>query len=318
MASRNSNNDINDRENQFAAERPVGRLPASEPPPEQLAETEITDIEAELGRRANEPERPAERLDEDPDEDPDEGPDEGSDEGPDEGPALSFSARIELAKVWPTDIRSGEFTRVTEEDIIHQLIEVRPRGKFTRATEEEINELAGIGPRPHILTCPVCSDNFVDSKRRTPSYVPDRHRCSHGAKKLFREITVRCPVCLDSCQNVVALACGHVVCESDFEQLGGTTGPQQLQRTMTTTRPQQRARDEYLSYASSSISTSTWIAASASTSTNNPDLQNADMPVDFGSVANRVFTLESFLAQDAARSTLAFSRTSQSFGCSQT
>ncbi|KAL7505057.1 hypothetical protein ACHAXN_003730 [Cyclotella atomus] len=41
----------------------------------------------------------------------------------------------------------------------------------------------------------------------------------YGAIKVFASAT--CPICLDECDTVVALKCGHCLCEEDYRQLGG-------------------------------------------------------------------------------------------------
>lgn len=46
-----------------------------------------------------------------------------------------------------------------------------------------------------------------------------RHLRDYGAIKVFASAT--CPICLDDCNVVVALKCGHCLCQDDFEKMGG-------------------------------------------------------------------------------------------------
>ena len=83
-----------------------------------------------------------------------------------------------------------------------------------------------------IVKCPVCSEVFLDYEESDHPNTPRKRalmssaRCSHGALSLFTRLE-SCPVCFgDNIEppNVVALACGHVVCRDDFCRLGGHVG----------------------------------------------------------------------------------------------
>ncbi len=80
------------------------------------------------------------------------------------------------------------------------------------------------------LKCPVCNENFVDYEASDHPNAPGSRsgstRCSHGAMSLFTKLH-QCPICFEEnieAPNVVALACGHVLCKEDFCKLGGHVG----------------------------------------------------------------------------------------------
>ena len=80
------------------------------------------------------------------------------------------------------------------------------------------------------LKCPVCNEVFEDYQASDHPNAPGNRagstRCSHGALTLFTKLH-QCPICFDDDiepPNVVALACGHVVCKEDFCKLGGHVG----------------------------------------------------------------------------------------------
>jgi hypothetical protein len=80
------------------------------------------------------------------------------------------------------------------------------------------------------LKCPICSEIFVDYEASDHPNAPGKRsgstRCSHGAMSLFTKLH-QCPICFEDDiepPNVVALACGHVVCKEDFCKLGGHVG----------------------------------------------------------------------------------------------
>ena len=57
-----------------------------------------------------------------------------------------------------------------------------------------------------------------DTNNQVPSN-PITHLRDYGAIRCFA--TATCPVCLDEFNPIVALQCGHCLCDSCFEQLGG-------------------------------------------------------------------------------------------------
>jgi hypothetical protein len=81
------------------------------------------------------------------------------------------------------------------------------------------------------LKCPVCNEVFVDYEASDHPNAPAKRsgtstKCSHGALCLFTKLH-HCPICFEEDiepPNVVALACGHVVCKEDFCKLGGHVG----------------------------------------------------------------------------------------------
>eukprot|EP00980_Cylindrotheca_fusiformis_P000143 scaffold24_cov128-Cylindrotheca_fusiformis.AAC.16 len=81
------------------------------------------------------------------------------------------------------------------------------------------------------VKCPVCNYVHADGQQpnqgggTTGKFQPHvQHACSHGAKVLFTKLE-ECPVCMDEVgPPVVSLPCGHVVCEDDFERIGGRIG----------------------------------------------------------------------------------------------
>ena len=77
------------------------------------------------------------------------------------------------------------------------------------------------------LKCPVCNQVFADYEASDHPNAPGRTtKCSHGALSLFTKLA-HCPICFEEDiepPNVVALACGHVVCKEDFVKLGGHVG----------------------------------------------------------------------------------------------
>eukprot|EP00535_Pseudo-nitzschia_heimii_P003973 CAMPEP_0197179936 /NCGR_PEP_ID=MMETSP1423-20130617/4731_1 /TAXON_ID=476441 /ORGANISM="Pseudo-nitzschia heimii, Strain UNC1101" /LENGTH=506 /DNA_ID=CAMNT_0042629941 /DNA_START=201 /DNA_END=1722 /DNA_ORIENTATION=- len=103
-----------------------------------------------------------------------------------------------------------------------------------------LRNMAGAGagaPVKTDLKCPVCSEVFVDYEASDhPNASGGRSstttRCSHGAMSLFTKL-YHCPICFEEDiepPNVIALACGHVVCKQDFCKLGGHVGPDRPSR----------------------------------------------------------------------------------------
>lgn len=76
---------------------------------------------------------------------------------------------------------------------------------------------------PHVK-CPLCLQvhDYMDPKGPNMA----RFLFSHDARPCFVD-SFQCPICLEipSEQPMVALACGHVVCQEDFQQLGGEVRP---------------------------------------------------------------------------------------------
>ena len=62
------------------------------------------------------------------------------------------------------------------------------------------------------------SNTADDTNTRVPNN-PITHLRDYGAIRCFA--TATCPVCLDEYNPIVALQCGHCVCGTCFEQLGG-------------------------------------------------------------------------------------------------
>ncbi|KAL9188538.1 hypothetical protein ACHAXT_006916 [Thalassiosira profunda] len=66
---------------------------------------------------------------------------------------------------------------------------------------------AAHSPRPRRASLSAASTN------------PLSHLRDYGALRVFAKAT--CPICLEECEPVVALRCGHCVCEDDHSKLGG-------------------------------------------------------------------------------------------------
>mmetsp|Transcript_29003 Transcript_29003/g.57848 ORF Transcript_29003/g.57848 Transcript_29003/m.57848 type:complete len:222 (-) Transcript_29003:172-837(-) len=69
------------------------------------------------------------------------------------------------------------------------------------------------------LKCPTCNHNH---QPKTDVF----GNCRGGKSKDFdaRElfgITATCPICLDETSELVVLKCGHILCKSDYQRLGG-------------------------------------------------------------------------------------------------
>ena len=58
-----------------------------------------------------------------------------------------------------------------------------------------------------------------DDEQQQTATNPLTHLRDYGALRVFA--TATCPICLEEHNPVVALKCGHIVCEADYEQLGG-------------------------------------------------------------------------------------------------
>jgi hypothetical protein len=85
--------------------------------------------------------------------------------------------------------------------------------------------------RERTLKCPVCAEPYLDyydsdHPNRLPARKTPQSCCSHGATMIFIKLD-SCPVCMDDMVEppVVALPCGHVICQADFVTLGGIVGP---------------------------------------------------------------------------------------------
>eukprot|EP00531_Pseudo-nitzschia_arenysensis_P004216 CAMPEP_0116151934 /NCGR_PEP_ID=MMETSP0329-20121206/20376_1 /TAXON_ID=697910 /ORGANISM="Pseudo-nitzschia arenysensis, Strain B593" /LENGTH=494 /DNA_ID=CAMNT_0003648609 /DNA_START=162 /DNA_END=1646 /DNA_ORIENTATION=+ len=118
------------------------------------------------------------------------------------------------------------------------------------------------------LKCPVCNEIFVDYEASDHPNAPGSRsgstRCSHGAMSLFTKLH-QCPICFEEnieAPNVVALACGHVLCKEDFCRLGGHVGadrPSGCSRAqpLPSTRPSRRRSSGRDNNNSSTTSSST-------------------------------------------------------------
>ena len=76
-----------------------------------------------------------------------------------------------------------------------------------------------------VLICPVCSyEHYDHPKDEYTGAAEPRHRCSHNAYLLFAKGD--CPVCQEDQTGppTVGLSCGHVICPTDFQRLGGRVG----------------------------------------------------------------------------------------------
>ena len=71
-------------------------------------------------------------------------------------------------------------------------------------------------------------NNNNDNHHHGPSN-PLTHLRDYGAVRVFA--TATCPVCLDEHNPVLALKCGHCICEHDYEQLGGYLGSDKSTRS---------------------------------------------------------------------------------------
>ncbi len=118
---------------------------------------------------------------------------------------------------------------VDRDQILNNLMERSILQRSIRRLRD-IESEAFAAQRSTDLKCPVCNEIFVDYEASQHPNAPGNRsgstRCSHGALTLFTKLH-QCPICFDDDiepPNVVALACGHVVCKEDFCKLGGHVG----------------------------------------------------------------------------------------------
>eukprot|EP00584_Thalassiosira_punctigera_P019467 CAMPEP_0172555554 /NCGR_PEP_ID=MMETSP1067-20121228/58554_2 /TAXON_ID=265564 ORGANISM="Thalassiosira punctigera, Strain Tpunct2005C2" /NCGR_SAMPLE_ID=MMETSP1067 /ASSEMBLY_ACC=CAM_ASM_000444 /LENGTH=200 /DNA_ID=CAMNT_0013344079 /DNA_START=127 /DNA_END=729 /DNA_ORIENTATION=- len=67
------------------------------------------------------------------------------------------------------------------------------------------------------LKCPTC--NF-EHHAKTDIFGNRVSACDFDVREIFG-ITATCPICLETCHEVVALPCGHVLCKADYRRMGG-------------------------------------------------------------------------------------------------
>jgi len=95
------------------------------------------------------------------------------------------------------------------------------------------------------VKCPLCNEIFRDYRDSNHPNAPcsrvqyENTRCSHGAMSLYTTLD-QCPICCEEQiepPNVVALACGHLVCKEDFVKLGGFVGTNAIRRPRGNPQP---------------------------------------------------------------------------------